>query len=72
MALAIVGEAMPPGSLVAQQGKAMQQSIMQFIGHEQHAGHMKHGFMSGRQHFIGQSTILGVWGGGLWSSGPQD
>jgi len=61
IALAIMGDFMPPGALLAQQGMAIMQSIMQFMGHAQHGAQLKHGFMHGSMHFIGQSTIvLGV------------
>ena len=57
MHLAMHGLAIPPGALLAQHGIAIMQSIMQFIGHEQHTGHMKHGFMQGRHIVIGQSHM---------------
>ena len=57
IALAIVGDAIPPGADDAQQGVAMQQSIMQFIGQLQQVGHCMHGIMHGSMHFIGQSAM---------------
>ena len=55
--LAMSGLAMPPGLLLAQQGIAIMQSIMQFIGQAQHGLHAMHGFMQGSMHFIGQSAM---------------
>ena len=54
----MTGDFMPPVSDDVQHGQAMQQSIMQFIGHAQQGGHLKHGIMHGSMHFIGQSTQL--------------
>ena len=55
---------MPPEYPVAQHGIAIIQSIMQFIGHAQHADlqqgedlSLMHGFMHGMQHDIGQSAM---------------
>ena len=54
---------MPPVWLVAQQGVAIMQSSMQFVGHAQqaflqpHEGVM-HGFMHGSMQDIGQSAIF--------------
>ena len=61
---------MPPVWLVAQQGVAIMQSSMQFVGHAQqaflqpHEGVM-HGFMHGIRQFIGQSAIFCDGFGGL-------
>ena len=40
-----------------QHGIAIQQSIMQFMGHGQHAGHFVQGFIIGQHTFIGQSAM---------------
>ena len=53
IAFAIVGLFMPPGALDAQHGVSIIQSIMQFIGHAQQAGHIMHGLIIGSMHAIG-------------------
>ena len=47
------------GALDAQHGISIAQSIMQFIGHEQHGLTLKHGFMHGRKQAV-QATSLRV------------